>query len=297
MHSSLRGNKIMLALILYMVFGQVLFGLFLEPMDFRFTDSNVFWHFIWFGLPFLVYLGFTRQKISEVLMLNPLRPKNIILVIAITMAFLPAAHLLSFLGSLLFYPLIGEVLSDAIKRPLLVSLLSIAVLPAFSEEIIFRGVLNKEFEKISIIKRAFITGLFFGFMHMNIHQALYAAAIGFMLAYMLHYTCSFWAPVIGHFVNNGINILMGRSQAFSGHYDSLASNTLLYLPVMLGLCILMLPVFLLCFRQLKIFYEKNERRFDDAEQEKIFDLAFWLVVLVFVLFSFLLEIINKLAID
>ena len=77
---------------------------------------------------------------------------------------------------------------------------------------------------------------------------------------------------------------------------------------MLSLCMLALPMLYSCFKQFKGDYEKNEvipncpeerESLADSqvshEQEKVIDLAFWLTLLVFVLFSGFLEFMTRLA--
>jgi len=182
--------------------------------------------------------------------------------------------------------------------PLWAGLLIICAFPALFEEIWFRGAIDKEYEKISAGKRAAITGLFFAAIHGNFHQAAYVFLFGVLCAYMLHYTQSILAPMLTHFANNSLNFFMYRSAAIMDGYLELWGNPAVYLPVMGGLSLAMLPVLIISLKKLSAYHKQNlpaaaaprEAEAAGPGKPKAFTWAFWLAMVVFAAYAGFIEI-------
>ena len=89
------------------------------------------------------------------------------------------------------------------------SIITIALLPAIFEELLFRGVIFTSFNKkygayIAII----VSALLFGIYHMNWVQGIYAFIFGMALAYIYLKSNSLFLPIIFHFINNLMSVLM-----------------------------------------------------------------------------------------
>jgi len=88
---------------------------------------------------------------------------------------------------------------------LLLNLIIIAVIPAISEEFLFRGALQ------NLLKRWFknvhwaviVAALIFSAVHGQFFGFLPRFALGLMLGYLFVTINSIWAPITAHFVNNG----------------------------------------------------------------------------------------------
>jgi len=90
--------------------------------------------------------------------------------------------------------------------------ITVAILPAFFEEFVDRGLLmsvfrNEEDERKKLILMAVI----FALAHQNITQTGYTIVGGLVLAFMALKTKSIWPGVIIHFINNGINVILDYS--------------------------------------------------------------------------------------
>lgn len=89
------------------------------------------------------------------------------------------------------------------------SILTIALLPAVFEELLFRGVIFNSFnKKYGVVIAVFVSALLFGVYHMNWIQGIYAFIFGLALAYMYFKSNSLFVPIIFHFVNNLISTLV-----------------------------------------------------------------------------------------
>ena len=92
------------------------------------------------------------------------------------------------------------------------------------EELVFRGVVFSFLEK-SNIKPVFtilITAVLFGFVHMNIVQGVYAAALGIFLGFMRYKYRSIMITILAHIVLNATGtygeILLGKFDISDGVY-------------------------------------------------------------------------------
>ncbi|MFZ1703328.1 MAG: type II CAAX endopeptidase family protein [Saprospiraceae bacterium] len=87
----------------------------------------------------------------------------------------------------------------------LFNLLLFAVLPGIGEELLFRGVIQKELEKSlgKIHMAIWITSLVFALLHFQVVGFLPKLFIGLVLGYAYFYTKSIWVPMALHAINNG----------------------------------------------------------------------------------------------
>lgn len=108
----------------------------------------------------------------------------------------------------------------------LVNVLCVAILPAFCEEYMHRGILMRGmFSSISVKHSLIISSICFGLMHLNIVQFFYATILGCLIGFVSIVGKSIWPAIIIHFVNNFINIYLSFAEAngwlFGSFYDKL----------------------------------------------------------------------------
>lgn len=79
----------------------------------------------------------------------------------------------------------------------------VALIPAFAEETLFRGLIQKCFEKsLNPVKAIALTGVIFGFFHLNPITLIPLSIIGFYLGFLAYKAKSIMAPISAHFFNN-----------------------------------------------------------------------------------------------
>ena len=95
---------------------------------------------------------------------------------------------------------------------LLVNLLLMAVLPALSEEITFRGVLQSllspKHSTLNSHLSIWLTAIIFSAIHMQFYGFVPRMLMGALFGYMMVWTGSLWVPMLMHFVNNGMAVLL-----------------------------------------------------------------------------------------
>ncbi len=95
--------------------------------------------------------------------------------------------------------LVDEVLSNA---PILLEALLLCVFAPFTEEILFRGMVQNSFERRFGLVAFVIAGLLFGWTHGEPLSIINGALTGLLLGYMYIKTRSLWVPIIFHAVYN-----------------------------------------------------------------------------------------------
>lgn len=159
-------------------------------------------------MPTVVYFLITKEPVKKTLRLNKINFQTVIIVIGIALVSMPIATFLSLIAQFIFPNRIGEVVTRLGNIPLLIRLAVIALTPAICEEITMRGVALAGYDGVDVKKAAIITGLFFGMIHMDGNQFLYATALGVIFAYLVRITNSIFSSMICHFVINGTQVVM-----------------------------------------------------------------------------------------
>ena len=102
------------------------------------------------------------------------------------------------------------LLADPSWGIFLINFLMIAILPSVCEELLFRGVLLRQFNRISgnFHVAILLSGLLFGMIHGQIFKFLPITILGILLGYMYWWTKNLWFPIAAHFFNNGIQVVL-----------------------------------------------------------------------------------------
>ncbi|MEM9050548.1 MAG: CPBP family intramembrane glutamic endopeptidase [Bacteroidota bacterium] len=93
---------------------------------------------------------------------------------------------------------------------LFVNVLIIALLPALGEEMIFRGLLLPILRKWTgnVHVAVWVSAFLFSALHFQFYGFLPRLVLGALLGYLFVWTKSLWAPVIAHFVNNALALVL-----------------------------------------------------------------------------------------
>jgi len=92
---------------------------------------------------------------------------------------------------------------------LLLNLFMIGLLPAVGEELLFRGVVQQLFKKLTKNAHAaiWISAAIFSALHVQFFGFLPRMVLGAMFGYMLEWSGTLWLPIIAHFVNNATAVI------------------------------------------------------------------------------------------
>ncbi len=140
----------------------------------------------------------------------------------------------------------------------------IAFIPAIGEELLFRGVLQKIFSNWTKNNHwgVFIAAFLFSAIHMQFFTFLPRFFLGIVFGYLLIWTRSLWVPILAHFLNNGLAIIVSyltQKQKIGEEVENIGqSNNFFWLSLFNILIVIVLLFFIYKFStNLKITESEN----------------------------------------
>lgn len=103
----------------------------------------------------------------------------------------------------------GNLLKASGIPELLLVVMVVAVVPAVSEEVMFRGFIQRSFElKIKPFIAALLTAVFFSLYHFNPYGLIPLAILGFYFGFAAYTSKTLLIPVLLHFLNNFTAVIL-----------------------------------------------------------------------------------------
>lgn len=137
---------------------------------------------------------------------------------------------------------------ELMKGNMMLSVLAITIFAPISEELMLRGTLFTENERLLPYKWAIIlNGIVFGVFHFNLFQGAYALIGGIVICAVYYYTESIYASILLHMINNTFSVVISSNEAVVQSFSSIFG-------------IVMLVCMILMFVILKDFKKKRELR-------------------------------------
>ncbi len=183
-----------------------------------------------FLLPAILVPLFFREKVIKYLSLNsPGKAANFFLVTFALAAFYPFTEWLIQFNKELNLPSSMKFIEDWMKKAqadnqglieaflqmdewtdLIFNILVIAITAAVTEEIFFRGLIQRMlyqwFGKVHLA--IFLAAFLFSAFHMQFYGFLPRLFLGLFFGYLLYVTGSIWIPIFAHFLNNFSGVMM-----------------------------------------------------------------------------------------
>ncbi len=188
--------------------------------------------------------------------------QNILLAVVIMVYAVPGINLLADLNSRVELPKSLEFIEQILKSQeeaaaalterflqadtiggLLINIGLMALLPALSEELSFRGTLQQiiykdqsgKVQSTKVHLAIWITAFIFSAIHMQFYGFVPRMLLGAIFGYVFVWSGSLWVPITMHFVNNGLAVLvyylMGESENTKNIADTLGAGDTWYLGV------------------------------------------------------------------
>ena len=228
-----------------------------------------------FGIPTLLFFQLTKANPKDVFSLRPLRVVNILIILLLSILLQPALMAVSAFSSMFFENSASEYLQNMASFPPLPALLMAALMPAFFEEMYFRGIIFSNYRNVEIKKACLMTGLFFGLAHMNPQQFLYAFIMGVIFCYFVYRTGSIFSSMLSHFTINGaqtvLSAFMIKTISSSNSTISQTAKESLtlsdFVPFFIMSLISLIPVIMLFI----VFEHINKSKYTDIVSEKAID--------------------------
>ena len=282
-------NRFMLFLLTFNVLWQITFGMWISsviPMPWFLVAVQL----IGLILPLGIFMAISPRTPVKKLEYHPLGVINILLVCVLSVLLQPVMMLFSAVASFFMPNPVTGLVGNLAEFPFLLSLVIIAVTPAICEEIVFRGYIQSKYEGQPVLAMAVVNGLFFGIIHMNLHQFPYAFIMGIVFAYMVYFTRNILSAVLSHFIINASQFSLGyiaSQYAYNHEAAEVADADLIAaIAALVQLVFLILPLLAL---MIYLFMRHNKGRnklpvINNTEQSPLpLDWEFFAVIGVFIM--------------
>ena len=116
----------------------------------------------------------------------------------------------------------------------------IAVLASFSEELVFRGMLQPTLQRAAgnVHAGIWISAILFSCMHLQLYGFVPRVFLGALFGYLYYWSGNLLVPMIGHFVNNGLQVVVIYLNQAEVTALDLESPEALPWPVIIGFTVL-----------------------------------------------------------
>ena len=93
---------------------------------------------------------------------------------------------------------------------MLIALVIIGIFPAVGEELVFRGLLQNKLQTATRNAHLaiWISAIIFGAFHMQFFGVVPRILLGALFGYIYLYSGNIWYPILAHFVNNGLAVII-----------------------------------------------------------------------------------------
>lgn len=164
------------------------------------------------ALPAFVYIILKKGNLKKELRFNRLRLLDGLLVIFIFLFSYPVAMFLNLIGNLII-SLFGPLMETPVPIPenfneFFILLMIVAGSAGICEELLFRGLVMRGYEKAGKWPAIIFTAVLFGGLHLNIQNFFGPLFLGILLGYVVYTTDSIFAGMIGHFTNNAFSVAL-----------------------------------------------------------------------------------------
>jgi len=169
-------------------------------------------------LPPMIFLWLGRYNIKDTLKLNKIKPINYLIIVFLVIFALPLVGVLNALVLGIIRLIFGKNLPvtqlDIPDIPtLLVAILIVGVFAAVCEEVMFRGLISKSYEKLGAVGSIALTSILFGILHRDIQKTVSTILLGALIGFIVYRTKSLFAGILAHFTNNTIAVLLSYGSA------------------------------------------------------------------------------------
>lgn len=179
----------------------------------NFTSGILITEFIIILMPSLLLLLIKKYNIKTVLRLNRVSFLNLFIIFSMMAFSLWIVAIINIFNLWLIKSIFGKVIVSALpinKTPLLLNILLIGGTAGICEEVMFRGVVQRSFEKFGAFLSISVTAFLFGLFHMDFQKLIGTFLLGMLIGFIVYRTNSLFAGMFAHFTNNSLAVLVSH---------------------------------------------------------------------------------------
>lgn len=152
---------------------------------------------------------------------------------------------------------------------LAINILILAIIPAFGEELLFRGLILNSLckKKLNIHICIWITALLFSMIHIQFHKFIPIMLLGAYFGYLRIWSDSLWTPIAAHFTNNLAIVLYyfflkGRTYGIDPENIGTSGSPIVIVSFAILFFVFVHAIWIICRKRL------NEQEEDDTAPEE-----------------------------
>lgn len=221
-----------------------------------------------FPIPAYLYIRLKPRGFVKALRLGRVKLSHLFLLLSASLMLITGCTLLGMLcgmmtaqSSFTLYDTFASV-NDGTVGATIRLILAYGLLPAFCEELVFRGILCAEFEKHGILYASAVSAVYFAFLHFDLTALPVYLFSGVLLALLTYVTRSTVAAMVVHLCYNLFGIFI--QAGLSGYCKSTGSVGLL---VVLLIALLLLSSAFFCGEMSRILRRRARADLLDSPEE------------------------------
>ena len=184
-----------------------------RAQQYEFYSGILLTEFVLIMAPALALLSIYGYNVKEVLRLYRISFLNIFLIFWIMIFAIPVVAVFNLANLWVIKHIFGKVL---VAQPptatnlteLLINLLIIGGVAGICEEVLFRGVVQRGFERLGTVRAILLSAFLFGLMHSDFQKLLGTFMLGTLIGFIVYRTDSIFGGIFAHFTNNSIATVM-----------------------------------------------------------------------------------------
>lgn len=162
------------------------------------------------GLPILIYIVSKNVDYKSIFRFKSIDRGELLLVGGLAFLGYPVITALNlvwhWLISHIGTPVVPELPSITTLTEFLLAVIVIGVFPSFFEEILFRGIMLKGYERLGKYAAIIATGVLFGMLHKSFANFPALILLGILLGYIVYRSDSVYSGMLYHFIHNTIAV-------------------------------------------------------------------------------------------
>ena len=165
------------------------------------------------ALPPIAMMFILKYNVRRVLRLNKINFLNIFLIFWIMVFALPVVGIFNFANLMLIKQIFGKLIIQSVpiannSMGLILNILVIGGSAGICEEVLFRGTIQRGFERFGMVKALLITSFLFGLLHVDFQKLLGTFLLGALIGFIVYRTNSLFGGMFAHFTNNSLAVLL-----------------------------------------------------------------------------------------
>jgi len=163
-------------------------------------------------LPAILLLKVFKCNIKSTLRLNKINLFNLFLIFCIMIFSLPIVGIFNIINVWLSQLVFGKSLivqppTATTLKEVILNVLVIGLIAGISEEVLFRGAIQKGLENLGISASIIFTAVLFSMMHVQFEKLFGTFILGALIGFIVYRTDSLYSGIFAHFSNNTIGVV------------------------------------------------------------------------------------------